>query len=350
MNRSFYAFGWLLAALGGGMFAVGSTSSRGSVAQAAPEYSQQRVERVRVVYCDYALVLPHDEPGEEWAAGRYEDSCGLDRITGDVYSESHLAPRPVAIEWVEPAAELSSRTLYDAAYDRAMFAAQNGAQAEMPPFDSDQPWLSEDELRRRETLEFFHSLAAAPPPHAVRYPFFDQQAAKEYAAAELAAAVENGREDLPAQAEQHVPWFSAVICSLPDSTLAERLRPLTIALQVRGTAGLEWCGLLDDCQAAVALFTPATRAAVEQPLPAWEDYEKLFDGLAQQPALAGDEGIASQGGWQLDSASRAALTAAANLLSQLSDVSATGAEQLRRIIRPSVAKLHSSDFNASEQR
>ena len=83
-------------------------------------------------------------------------------------------------------------------------------------------------------------------------------------AAELAAADESGSA---VDSTEHRPRFSAVICTLPDSAKAARLRTLTIALQVRGEALLEWCGMQDDCQTAIALFQPksAAQAALGRP-------------------------------------------------------------------------------------
>ena len=177
MNRSFYAFGVLLAALGGGMCAVSGTSRTASTLSVATQRSAP--SKPAVMYCGYVMVLP----AEAEPQATYEDTCGRDRCTGETYPALESPPTPVTVKFVNRETEMAGRTLYDLAYDAALFPADVALAPVANEPDHRAAWFSAAELELREQLDFFRSIINATAKSAARYPYYDEQAAAEYSRA-----------------------------------------------------------------------------------------------------------------------------------------------------------------------
>jgi hypothetical protein len=130
VNRPFYAVGMLLAVLGAALVAVQATSQRpvpqpaaSSSAEAAPPESESDRGAARATRGGvFVFVLSAGEPSEvlaHWPS--YEDGCGLDRSTGEIYplpdSSGTVAEAPLTTD--DETAD--GRTHYDPAYDAAVF-------------------------------------------------------------------------------------------------------------------------------------------------------------------------------------------------------------------------------------
>ena len=207
MNRPFYAFGLLMAFLALAMLAIG-LSSRPSGERPSASGSGIETPRRQPGVTTFVLVLPDatvgdllDLPAEPMACQdacgiailppSYEQGCGLDRATGEVYfapTRLPLSPRatfalgaiglrPATIEPADPVqlddeVQYQLTTGYDAAYDEAMSAV-------VPALNSSAGTANAPEVRELDTLELddpdlliFESLSRSKTAQAERKSYF----------------------------------------------------------------------------------------------------------------------------------------------------------------------------------
>lgn len=399
MNRHFYAFGVLLGSLATWMAAVGGSPSA-SAARLAPRQVAALPGDGGCQYCAFHVL-----------DGAYAAGCGLDRNTGTVYDCSATAPAPVKLEVAKAAPADVVKSVYDGhaicdpAYDEAVYgdAEEIAAEASEAPAiqtveqtveqatehaaeQTGAPWMSQEDREWQETLAYFESLVAKAKQPAPKHCFYDELAAADYAAAELAAAKEAeaeadvavadiGKADveaktdveaevadadiavaendedlvLPAREVREVerPRFSAVIRVLPDSNLADDLRPVIIGLRVRGQWTLEKLGLEDDLQAAIALFQPETIEENAAEL-AWNHYNNFAESVVEVAPVAE---VAPPVTPEVPKVNHERyISATADFLESFSRMSHEAAQELRRIASTRVAKSNSGELPPATKR
>ena len=326
MNRPFFACGLLFAMLAGWMLAVGRAASQSAQA-ITPDTGAMECrddQHAAEFFCGC--------PSGEWPCDAaylatdacYANGCGLDRSTGEVYGWS-CGPKAVEIVLLgqdqadASPGSIDCRAHYDATYDAAVYAPQAHSLA-----DCDGSWLNPDERALDEKLQLFQALVAQRVNVRPDHPFYDEQAAADYTAAEIAAA------------EIHKPRFSAVICTLPQSRVVFKPETVWIAVKVRGERALELLGLADDWR-ALADLSDNSLALAEEARPEWRDYEEFLSTL---PGGSSDRSASVSG---LEPRSIPAAPITTDVLMNLADAAQWISDELRRIARPYVAKSHNSD-------
>ena len=332
VNRPFYAFGVLLAGLGVTMLAVGNTSRATRLQRTSgnPNHEiETKAEPEEGGFCGcYVLVLPDAISGSEGHScdsveqPRYDEGCGLDRLSGRVYPilpaagdsfgsddfdcggcdwwASQAAMRPAVVELAAtdcapqfPAA-VDLRAHYDAAYD----AIVNGEPGEIVEHGPSSPFEVD------QALQLFQSLLVEP--HSL-----DRQSAS--APRVLAAG----------------QWL---FHRIDERLEADEARAVALGAAHFIRQKLEAAGLFDEWQLASAMagrdFPPGrfSESFAEQS-PGWEEYADWMDS----PRVDSAKALASERFAAVDRSSREVLLFAAATLNHVAEWMHQTADQLSAV-------------------